>query len=970
MGSYRRERTRRAGIVVLLSTLAAPLLPTPGPPGVVFNARSAEARSATTGAATGSVQWVQRHNGPGNNEDRGKALAASPNGSVIYAAGSSSTANGASDWIVFAYATSDGAQLWVKRFQGSGSIYGQEIPHSIAVSPDGSSVYVHGVAAEADGKNLVTIAYRAATGDLMWTRSEYGGVSSCCEGDQMLGVSPDGSVVYATGAGTAGSTAVAYNASTGARIWTRTLNLRPIALVVSPTGDDVFVTGYRDAGSPTGYDYLTVAHRASDGARAWSQAYDGPSGYAAPGWSYDLPSDVAVSPDGATVFVTGRSDGMPTTDGEADDDYATVAYAADTGAHRWTQRYTGLGTRYYSGGTTWPSRDIAAAMAASVDGSLVYVTGSSGQDDVDYATIAYDSTSGEVSWTQRQDFGGQDEPYSLARSPDGLGVYVTGKGDDILVSDYGTAALGASTGTLLWSAEYDGPSSGTDVANSVVVSPDSNRIFVTGISEGPSTDRSFGSDLDLATVAYAAIETDRDDDGIPDRDDNCPEVWNEDQADSDGDAIGDACEVEEGPDRDDDGLSDESEISIGTNPSRSDTDEDGLRDSWEVDPSIPGAGFNLDTDADIEVTRDEVFGPYGSGSSGGEGSDFRPTEPYSELVAPPDPLRKDVYLELDWQDCTKDGNPTICPEPLGQADPMHHAPWIPGLRSTIDMFDRGPVPNPNGTRGVNLHIFIDESLYHRINCDTAASRDGEVSFGRSGMTVPAVRARRLAFRYVWSGHSTAFEDPSKCPKPKSWEILAMASGARALPRYDYTPFGDADVFGRDILMSLGPAWICPTWIDGVCRREGDPGMFPAKVKIDGEKYDLPEPVQFALAEDAVGSPREDDQKAVMSQLWGRGLAHLLGHSMGLTRDADVRNNPVVKPIVTSGGRVAGLQPQPYVTWENLRYAPSWWGLSYAPTESQPAPRAFSPERECTPWAYRNGRRIRPWPDSSHCARRP
>src|SRR5262249_48917873 len=36
---------------------------------------------------------------------------------------------------------------------------------------------------------------------------------------------------------------------------------------------------------------------------------------------------------------------------------------------------------------------------------------------------------------------------------------------------------------------------------------------------------------------------DRDGDGVPDQDDDCPDVPNSDQADSDGDCIGDACDA-------------------------------------------------------------------------------------------------------------------------------------------------------------------------------------------------------------------------------------------------------------------------------------------------------------------------------------------------------------------------------------------------------------------------------------------
>jgi DNA-binding beta-propeller fold protein YncE len=281
-----------------------------------------------------------------------------------------------------------------------------------------------------------------------------------------IAVAPDGSRVYETGSAQhADFLTVAFDPTTGEVLWSSTYDLpgsvggEALAIAVSPDGERVFVTGPDNE-----VGYVTVAYRATTGGQEWDSVFAGFEG------SAGVPYAIGVSPDSSKVFVTGTSN----------TDFGTIAYDTATGSELWQARYSGPLPGGY---------DLAIDLGVSPDGTKVFVTGSSPKgNDLDFATIAYEPSSGEAIWSFRHHDRQwpDDTPYALAVSPDGSRIFVTGCRSDLAEcyrGDFMTIALDAADGILLWKSIYDGAVLAPDTAYDIAVSPDGEAVYVTGTSQ-------------------------------------------------------------------------------------------------------------------------------------------------------------------------------------------------------------------------------------------------------------------------------------------------------------------------------------------------------------------------------------------------------------------------------------------------------------------------------------------------------
>jgi len=461
----------------------------------------------------GNLLWVARYDGPTDGEDIAYSLTLDGL-SNVYITGK--IRDGSSTHYASIKYDTDGNELWVARYEGSGGAVSIGVDETgnahvtgtsswdfvtIKYDPDGEELWLawydgaDGVkkpgdepvflAVDAQGNSHVTgttgrgdyagdylIVKYGSLGNELWV-ARYDGPRHLADKAHSMAVDTAGNV-YVTGSSEGSDrnvdcVTVKYG-PLGSQLWAARhngpsqLSDQGYSVAVDDAGN-VYVTGSSE-GSATGLDYLTIKYDPS-GNESWVRHYDGP------GNGDDEAASLAVDSVG-NVYVTGESQG----------DYATVKYDPD-GNESWVARYDG------------PGSDLDQTCSIAVDaGGNVYVTGSSegGATGLDYATIKYDPA-GNESWVRRYDgpVNGEDAPSSLAVDSAG-NAYVTGRshGEDTWI-DYATVKYDAD-GNELWVQRYNFLPHGWDGASSITVDDFSNA-YVTGVSDGLL-------DKDYATIKY------------------------------------------------------------------------------------------------------------------------------------------------------------------------------------------------------------------------------------------------------------------------------------------------------------------------------------------------------------------------------------------------------------------------------------------------------------------------------------
>jgi hypothetical protein len=267
-------------------------------------------------AATGARLWARRFSATPTSNDIPVDIDAA--GGVSFVA-----VSGTTHGRLVAYDI-DGSSLWSREItkRHLASIGGVEA--SIGRVFVGASTFI----TYPGGSAFFTVSYKTGNGTPIWSKV-YDGADHTQAELHDIALSSDGTVVYVTGIGSDYSkqpiATISYGQSNGARVWLKTIDPQPGGWLTPPhiavSGDNASVAvaaGRLDNGVET---YITRSYAAA-GSTNWTARENGPG-------DAGLASDVVFASNG-DVIVTGRG-----TDAGSAVGSLTIAYGGITGLETW-----------------------------------------------------------------------------------------------------------------------------------------------------------------------------------------------------------------------------------------------------------------------------------------------------------------------------------------------------------------------------------------------------------------------------------------------------------------------------------------------------------------------------------------------------------------------------------------------------------------------------------------------------------
>ncbi len=269
----------------------------------------------------GNQLWVSRYNGPGNGEDKPTDIAVDSQDNIIVTGGSAGSTSG-EDFATVKY-NSSGSEVWVQRYDGPGN--NEDRAYAIVVDNSDNIAVTGSSTGSGSGLDYATMKY-SSSGSQMWLQ-RYNGPGN--NEDRAYAIVVDNSDnIIITGFSRLGATpesedytTIKYN-NAGIQQWVNRYNGtgsnqdRAYAIVVD-NSDNILVTGSsRSSGAAGTEDYATLKY-SNSGTQVWVTKYNGT------GNNEDRAYAIVVD-NSDNIYVTGTSRNSSLLGSE---DYLSIKYS-------------------------------------------------------------------------------------------------------------------------------------------------------------------------------------------------------------------------------------------------------------------------------------------------------------------------------------------------------------------------------------------------------------------------------------------------------------------------------------------------------------------------------------------------------------------------------------------------------------------------------------------------------------------
>lgn len=463
--------------------------------GTVWNGLNTDIHTIKYDGSTGEVLWQRTYNGTANGNETATSVAVDSLNN-IYVGGYSQSLSGDDDILLLKYSPSGGAPLW--QVISNGPAGGNDQLMNMAVGLD--AVGITGQSWNGTAFEQYTALYDLFGGLLWEKRKGATGGPTASAGGKFVKIDSTGNLLvtgYTTNSIDRDMYTVSYSAAAGDLLWEQTYNGayddEPSGIWIDASGD-LYVTGYTWTLAGNN-DFYTVKYQGTTGVILWEKGFDSGGGNT----DVAIPTGIVLDEQG-DLFVTGY------TVASGNYDFQTIKYRKDNGNQLWHASYNGassLNDRPVGIGLSSSGQVLVAGWSATPANDLdllvlQYDAGALSPPTALSAT-ALSSTSVQLSWTDNSN---NEEGFKIERKQGEFGDYtlLTTVGPD--VSSYTDNELSAnnyyyyrvrSYNATNGDSHYSNESHALTVFAPVILpgwtylynSPDNFDDFIAGVAVGP-----------------------------------------------------------------------------------------------------------------------------------------------------------------------------------------------------------------------------------------------------------------------------------------------------------------------------------------------------------------------------------------------------------------------------------------------------------------------------------------------------